>query len=279
MLALGFLLVLGAQRGRPAAGLALARQHVHRRQLRLGAAGCARRRRRQRRPRGDLRNERRRHVHAARRAAHRPPPGRWRPGPRCPGSSTSRSTGSRCPCSGGRCGTGTRATMARWVAEGTHALAEWETDLSSQTGASQAGILLGSNDDIPAFRWVDKETGLLTACSAPADCARIERERATGIGLLVERRLEPRQPPLGRGRGGHPHRQPHRGREDAPTPATARSSPTASTSRGRSSSSAGRSSSSGRRRCARSGATSSRAAIEAASIRSSAPRCASSSAT
>ncbi len=44
--------------------------------------------------------------------------------------------------------------MARWVASGSHHLAEWETDLSSQTGASQAGLLLGSNDDIPAFRWV-----------------------------------------------------------------------------------------------------------------------------
>ena len=79
-----------------------------------------------------------------------------------------------------------RTHMARWVAEGTHELTEWETDLSSQTGASQAGILLGSNEDIPAFRWVDKESGLLTACSAPADCARIEADRATGIGLLVD---------------------------------------------------------------------------------------------
>jgi uncharacterized membrane protein YvlD (DUF360 family) len=81
---------------------------------------------------------------------------------------------------------GNAPTMARWLADGTHALTEWETDLSSQTGASQAGILLGSNEDIPAFRWVDKETGMLTACSAPDDCARIERERATGIGLLVD---------------------------------------------------------------------------------------------
>jgi uncharacterized membrane protein YvlD (DUF360 family) len=81
---------------------------------------------------------------------------------------------------------GNAPNMARWVAEGTHALAEWEPDLSSQTGASQAGILLGSNEDIPAFRWVDKESGLLTACSAPDDCAQIERERATGIGLLVD---------------------------------------------------------------------------------------------
>jgi uncharacterized membrane protein YvlD (DUF360 family) len=74
--------------------------------------------------------------------------------------------------------------LARWLADGSHALAEWETDLSSQTGASQAGILLGSNDDIPAFRWVEKETGRLMTCSKPADCEEIERRRSTGIGLL-----------------------------------------------------------------------------------------------
>ena len=47
---------------------------------------------------------------------------------------------------------GSAPTMARWVSEDGYRLSEWETDLSSQTGASQAGILLGSNDDIPAFR-------------------------------------------------------------------------------------------------------------------------------
>ena len=81
---------------------------------------------------------------------------------------------------------GNAPTMARWLAEDTHRLAEWETDLSSQTGASQAGILLGSNEDIPAFRWVEKETATMMACSAPPDCAEIERRRATGIGLLVD---------------------------------------------------------------------------------------------
>jgi uncharacterized membrane protein YvlD (DUF360 family) len=75
--------------------------------------------------------------------------------------------------------------MARWLAEGTHRLAEWETDLSSQTGASQAGLLLGSNDDIPAFRWVEKESGTLMTCSAPPDCEEIERRHASGRGLLV----------------------------------------------------------------------------------------------
>ena len=79
---------------------------------------------------------------------------------------------------------GNAPTMARWLAD-THQLEEWETDLSSQTGASQAGILLGSNDNISAFRWVEKDTGTLMTCSAPPDCARIEKERATGIGLLV----------------------------------------------------------------------------------------------
>jgi uncharacterized membrane protein YvlD (DUF360 family) len=80
---------------------------------------------------------------------------------------------------------GNAPNMARWLGEGTHRLTEWEPDLSSQTGASQAGILLGTNHDIPAFRWVEKETATMMTCSAPEDCARIERERATGIGLLV----------------------------------------------------------------------------------------------
>jgi uncharacterized membrane protein YvlD (DUF360 family) len=80
---------------------------------------------------------------------------------------------------------GAAPTLARWIEEGSHRLIEWEPDLSSQTGASQAGILLGSNDDIPAFRWVEKETGRIVACSGPQDCAEIEQARATGIGLLV----------------------------------------------------------------------------------------------
>ena len=80
---------------------------------------------------------------------------------------------------------GNAPNMARWARD-THRLAEWETDLSSQTGASQAGILLGSNEDISAFRWVEKETATMMTCSAPPDCAEIERRRGTGIGLLVD---------------------------------------------------------------------------------------------
>ena len=78
---------------------------------------------------------------------------------------------------------GTTPLMARWLADGGHRLIEWETDLSSQTGASQAGILLGDNEDIPAFRWVDKATGTIVTCSNPDDCAAIEAARGGG-GLL-----------------------------------------------------------------------------------------------
>jgi uncharacterized membrane protein YvlD (DUF360 family) len=80
---------------------------------------------------------------------------------------------------------GSAPTMGRWISEHGYKLAEWEPDLSSQTGASQAGILLGSNEDIPAFRWVEKETGTMMTCSAPADCAEIER-RHSGSGLLAD---------------------------------------------------------------------------------------------
>ena len=81
---------------------------------------------------------------------------------------------------------GNASNMARWLADHEYRFLEWEPDLSSQTGASQAGILLGSNENIPAFRWVEKQTATMMTCSAPADCAEIERRHATGVGLLVD---------------------------------------------------------------------------------------------
>ena len=102
--------------------------------------------------------------------------------------------------------------MARWIATDGYRLAEWETDLSAQTGASQAGILLGSNEGIPAFRWVEKETGTLMSCSAPADCAEIERRLATGAGLLANGGASRGNLLSGEARGD-PDREPHRGGE------------------------------------------------------------------
>lgn len=76
-------------------------------------------------------------------------------------------------------------TMARWMQEGSHRIVSWECDLSSQTSASQAGLLLGHNDDIPAFRWYDRELGKVVASSSPADVAMIEQRLSDGNGLLA----------------------------------------------------------------------------------------------
>lgn len=76
-------------------------------------------------------------------------------------------------------------TMRRWLDTGTHRLVAWECDLSSQTGASQAGLLLGSNDDMPAFRWYEKDTGRLLVSNHPSDAAEIEARHSSGRGLLA----------------------------------------------------------------------------------------------
>jgi uncharacterized membrane protein YvlD (DUF360 family) len=69
---------------------------------------------------------------------------------------------------------GNAPNMARWVRGGTYNLARWETDWSSQTGACQAGLLHGDNNDMPAFRWWEKERGapIVTAATARAGSAR-----------------------------------------------------------------------------------------------------------
>jgi len=75
-------------------------------------------------------------------------------------------------------------TIARWLREGTHRLAGWETDWSSQTGACQAGLLHGSNEDMPAFRWWEKDRGAAIVTNHPRDAMEIERRHSNGRGLL-----------------------------------------------------------------------------------------------
>ena len=79
---------------------------------------------------------------------------------------------------------GNAPTMARWVNDGSHHLIRWECDWSSQTGAAQTGILHGTNEDIPAFRWWDKEQGREVSSSRPRDVAAIEQRISNGKGLL-----------------------------------------------------------------------------------------------
>lgn len=77
-------------------------------------------------------------------------------------------------------------TLARWLETGSHILTRWETDTSSQTSASQAGILHGNNSNIPAFRWYDKEKGELVASSNPNILPIIEALCSDGNGLLAD---------------------------------------------------------------------------------------------
>lgn len=79
---------------------------------------------------------------------------------------------------------GTTPNLARWVADGSHVLNTWETDLSSQTGACQAGLLHGNNDDMPAFRWWEKDRGRPIVTNHPKDAAELERRHSDGRGLL-----------------------------------------------------------------------------------------------
>ncbi|HEY0636722.1 MAG TPA: phage holin family protein [Pseudonocardiaceae bacterium] len=83
--------------------------------------------------------------------------------------------------------TGHLPTVAGWLGRGSHRVVPWRTDWSSQTGASQLGILHGSNQDVPAFRWFEKSTGRIMQCSRPATVAELERRvRDTGRpGLLA----------------------------------------------------------------------------------------------
>ena len=74
--------------------------------------------------------------------------------------------------------------LARWKAEQNYVLTGWEPDLSSQTSASQAGILLGDNSDIPAFRWFDKPSGKLMVSSQLRTARQIEDRIGIENGLL-----------------------------------------------------------------------------------------------
>ncbi|THC52226.1 phage holin family protein [Streptomyces cellulosae] len=88
---------------------------------------------------------------------------------------------------------GLMPTVARWLGTGgdrpTHRLTPWRTDWSSQTGASQLGILHGSNFDVPAFRWYEKARHEVMVCNRPTSAAELQAraiERTGHAGLLAK---------------------------------------------------------------------------------------------
>jgi uncharacterized membrane protein YvlD (DUF360 family) len=88
------------------------------------------------------------------------------------------------PILAGRMRAGSVNTMSNWVRDGSHKLSRWEAILPSMTSGSQAGILHGNNDGIPAFRWYERDRKHLMASSNPVDAQLIVSRVSNGEGLL-----------------------------------------------------------------------------------------------
>jgi uncharacterized membrane protein YvlD (DUF360 family) len=74
--------------------------------------------------------------------------------------------------------------LSGWVRSGQYRLDGWEALLPPTTPASQAGLLHGNNDGIPAFRWYEKGPGRSMVASHPADATIVEQRISNGEGLL-----------------------------------------------------------------------------------------------
>ena len=82
---------------------------------------------------------------------------------------------------------GDMPNIKEMIESGDYTLRMWETDLSSQTGASQAGILHGNNEGIVAFRWIEKSNGnQMMQCSGISKVPELEKRISDGNGLLVD---------------------------------------------------------------------------------------------
>ena len=82
---------------------------------------------------------------------------------------------------------GDMPTLKEMIDSNDYTLRKWETDLSSQTGASQAGILHGNNEGIVAFRWIEKSNGnQMMQCSGITKVPELEQRISNGDGLLVD---------------------------------------------------------------------------------------------
>jgi uncharacterized membrane protein YvlD (DUF360 family) len=84
---------------------------------------------------------------------------------------------------------GTLPTLSRWVRSGSHDVENWVALLPCTTPASQAGLLHGRIDKVPAFRWYEKgpagKAGRLIVTNRPGDAALVEQRLSDGHGLLA----------------------------------------------------------------------------------------------
>ena len=82
---------------------------------------------------------------------------------------------------------GTLPTLSRWIRSGTHRMVEWRPKLPATTPASQMGILHGTIEGIPAFRWVDRADRQGVRRQPPGRRRRRSRRmHSDGLGLLAD---------------------------------------------------------------------------------------------
>jgi uncharacterized membrane protein YvlD (DUF360 family) len=77
---------------------------------------------------------------------------------------------------------GMMPTLKQMMDEDGYVLSHVDCGLPSQTSACQAGIMFGDNDDIPAFRWYDKDRAKVMVSSK--DAPEINARYAKGNGLM-----------------------------------------------------------------------------------------------
>ena len=74
----------------------------------------------------------------------------------------------------------------RMLRRGEFLLQPWRSGLPCTTPAAQAGIMFGNNDDIPAFRWYDKDSGESIVCKPPRTLKSIQDRVSSGRpGILA----------------------------------------------------------------------------------------------
>jgi len=81
---------------------------------------------------------------------------------------------------------GLAPTLERWLGSGSHRLESWWARVPCTTPASTLGLLHGTTDAVPAFRWWSRRLGRLVVTNRPADAAEVERAASDGRGLLAD---------------------------------------------------------------------------------------------
>ncbi|MFE7408392.1 alkaline phosphatase family protein [Isoptericola sp. NPDC057559] len=81
---------------------------------------------------------------------------------------------------------GLAPTLDRWLGSGSHRLESWWARVPCTTPASTLGLLHGTTDAVPAFRWWSRRLGRMVVTNRPADAAAVERGASDGRGLLAD---------------------------------------------------------------------------------------------